>query len=66
MNTFTLIFLFALFVATATQLWLSVRQVHYVRNNRAMVPSAFADKVTLAEHQKAADYTVAKQHFGWI
>ena len=66
MNTFTLIFLFALFVTTATQVWLSIRQVRHVRKNRSWVPSAFADKVTLEEHQKAADYTVAKQHFGWI
>lgn len=66
MNTFTQIFLFALFIATATQLWLSLRQVRHVRGHRSTVPAAFADKVTFAEHQKAADYTVAKQRFGWI
>ena len=66
MTTFTLIFLLALFATTATQLWLSIRQVRHVRGHRSTVPSAFADKVTLAEHQKAADYTVAKQRFGWI
>ncbi len=66
MNTFTQIFLLALFAATATQLWLSLRQVRHVRAHRSTVPAAFTDKVTLAEHQKAADYTVAKQHFGWI
>lgn len=66
MNTFTPIFLLALFIATAIQLWLSLRQVRHVRGHRSTVPPAFADKVTLTEHQKAADYTVAKQYFGWI
>ena len=66
MNAFTAVFLFALFVATATQLWLSVRQVRHVREHRSRVPSAFAESVTLAEHQKAADYTISKQYFGWV
>lgn len=66
MNTFTLIFLLSLAISTATQLWLSIRQIRHVREHRPGVPAAFADRVTLTEHQKAADYTISKQYFGWI
>lgn len=66
MNLFSLIFLIALVLAAATQLWLSVRQVRHVLAHRSRVPAAFVDKVTLEEHRKAADYSVGKQHFGRI
>lgn len=66
MNLFSLIFLIALVLAAATQLWLSVRQVRHVLAHRSRVPAAFVDKVTLEEHRKAADYSVGKQRFGRI
>jgi STE24 endopeptidase len=34
--------------------------------NRATVPAAFAGKIDLDDHQKAADYTVTKTRFGRI
>ncbi|MET0049907.1 MAG: M48 family metallopeptidase [Candidatus Thiodiazotropha sp.] len=37
-----------------------LRHLHHVRINRGQVPEAFRDKVSLQEHQKAADYTQAK------
>ncbi|HET7773073.1 MAG TPA: M48 family peptidase, partial [Burkholderiaceae bacterium] len=46
-------------------LWLSRRQIAAVLAHRGTVPAAFADKVTLAAHQKAADYTVVNQRFGF-
>jgi STE24 endopeptidase len=66
MNLFSMIFLVALGLATATQLWLSLRQVRHVLAHRPRVPAAFAGKVTLEEHHKGADYSVAKQRFGRI
>jgi len=66
MQTFTLIFLVFLFASTLTQIWLSLRQKQSVQSHRSAVPDAFVDKVSLAEHQKAADYTLAKGKFGRI
>lgn len=66
MQTFTYLFLVFLFASTLVQLYLSLRQKQHVAAHRAAVPAAFADKVTLAEHQKAADYTLAKGGFGRI
>ena len=64
MQTFTWIFLLFLVASTLTQLYLSLRQRHYVAAHRAAVPAAFSDKISLAEHQKAADYTLAKAQLG--
>lgn len=66
MQTFTIIFLVFLFVSALVQLWLSLRQKQHVSGHRSAVPEAFSDKITLAEHQKAADYTLAKGAFGRI
>lgn len=66
MNTFTLIFLGFLAVSTALQFWLSFRQIKSVNNNRNAVPENFADKISLEDHQKAAEYTITKQRVGHI
>lgn len=42
-------------------LFLSHRQVAHVLAHRGSVPADFAEGVTLADHQKAADYTVARE-----
>ncbi|CCE22713.1 M48 family metallopeptidase [Methylotuvimicrobium alcaliphilum] len=66
MNTFTVIFLFALIVSYSIQFWLSMRQSDYVMKHRDAVPDAFKDKVSLEAHQKAADYTIDKGKLGRI
>ncbi len=66
MNTFTFIFLIALFVSTAVHYWLAQRQMAHVAQHRSAVPDAFKSKVPLAAHQKAADYTLAKSKLGNI
>lgn len=63
---FTLFFLFLLVAGLIAQLWLAQRHVRHVRAHRAQVPDAFAAKIELAAHQKAADYTVSKSHFGML
>ncbi len=60
MPVFTLVFIAALFVATATRLWLARRQLRHVRAHRDAVPRDFAEHIALDSHQKAADYTCAK------
>ena len=61
MNTFTVIFLIALALSFGTHYWLSKRQSRHVDLHRGKVPKAFNATVTLEEHQKAADYTLAKE-----
>ena len=46
---------------TVVSLALSLRQAAHVRRHRDAVPAAFTESVSLAEHRKAADYTVARE-----
>lgn len=64
MYTFTQLFLFMFFLSISLRIWLSWRQVAHIRQHRGQVPESFADKITLEEHQKAADYTATKTRFG--
>lgn len=64
--TTTLVFALALSVSLTLKFWLATRQIRHVATNRNVVPAAFAAKVTLYAHQKAADYTVTKVRFGLI
>lgn len=57
---FTALFLAALAVSLSLQLWLAQRQVRHVLAHRSAVPAHFVDRVGLAAHQKAADYTAAR------
>lgn len=66
MNSFTYLFLLFLALSSGIQFWLVKRQAHYVSTHRDAVPAAFADKVALVAHQKAADYTLAKGRLGEI
>lgn len=65
-QTFSWIFLLALVAGTLVELWLLRRQVAHVRRHREAVPPAFRGRVSLAEHQKAADYTVARAGLGFL
>ncbi|MEL6710401.1 MAG: M48 family metallopeptidase [Pseudomonadota bacterium] len=60
MATFTLIFCITLAAGTGLQLWLSWRQGRHVAAHQHQVPQAFAEHITLDQHQKAARYTLAK------
>lgn len=63
MQAHTVYTVFLLFFALSTvgQLYLSLRQSAAVRRHYGQVPTAFAATVRLDEHQRAADYTLAKQ-----
>lgn len=60
MDTLSILFIFALLLSLVIQLWLSNRQVNAVSQNRNAVPDAFSEQITTEQHQKAADYTLAK------
>ncbi len=66
MNEFTWIFLIALFLSLSVQWWLKLRQMAHVQRHRAQVPTAFADTIALAEHEKAAAYTLTKTRFALV
>ncbi len=63
---FTAAFVVALASSIALRLWLARRQVSYVRAHRDATPAAFASRIDVAAHRKAADYTVAKQGFSLV
>jgi len=57
---FTNFFIAALSLYTIIQLWLAQRHMQHVKSHRDNVPMAFADRIDITAHQKAADYTLAK------
>jgi STE24 endopeptidase len=63
MNSFTILFLFLIGLSLLTELWLANRHIRHVAANRQAVPEAFRNQITLEEHQKAADYTLAHTRF---
>ena len=62
----TLAFALALVAGLIVKFWLATRQIRHVARHRDAVPAAFAQSITLAAHQKAADYTIAKTRFGML
>ena len=53
-------FAFAVCVNVVVRLWLAGRQMRHVARHRAQVPAPFEGSVSLAAHQRAADYTLDK------
>jgi len=64
MNELTVIFLLFLVLGTGLQIWLTRRHKTYVQIHQHAVPDAFTEKISLTDHQKAANYTLAKISFG--
>jgi len=64
MHIFTWVFLIVLVLGTVLQWWLGRRQQQHVLQHRDTVPNAFQASIDLSAHQKAADYTVAKNQLG--
>ena len=65
-SALTLFFAAALVASMLIKFWLATRQMRHVADHRGAVPPAFAASITLAAHQKAADYTLAKGRFGLL
>lgn len=66
MHEFTWLFLAFLALGLALRSWLNVRQVRHVQAHRDAVPEAFRGAVSIEDHRKAADYTVAKSRLGRV
>jgi len=59
------------FIVAATawavlSLYLSARQAACVRQHRDAVPAAFVGSITIEEHRKAADYTLARERLARV
>ena len=50
----------ALLAGLGLQLWLAARQAGHIIAHQSAVPDAFRDQISLAQHQKAASYTLAR------
>jgi STE24 endopeptidase len=68
MNTmaWSVAFAAAMVASVLLKFWLTTRQMRHVAQHRTAVPSAFAEKIALEAHQKAADYTLVRGRFGLI
>ena len=62
----TLVFVTMVVLTLGVQMWLAGRQIRHVAQHRQQVPAAYAQTIALDEHQKAADYTVAKLRLGLL
>ncbi|MDE2273098.1 MAG: M48 family peptidase, partial [Gammaproteobacteria bacterium] len=66
MHALTVIFVIALVISAALRAWLTRRQLRHVHRHRGTVPAVFRASVGPEQHQKAADYTVAKCRFSLL
>ena len=64
MHPLLILFIVVSVATTGFELVLRVRQIAHVAGHRGAVPADFADTVSLAEHQRAADYERARQRHG--
>jgi len=64
--TLMVVFGAALVLSLGVKFWLASRQMRHVAQHRPGVPAPFAERITLAAHQKAADYTLAKSRLGLL
>ena len=63
---FTTLFCALLVLGLVIRTVLASRQIRHVARHRGTVPAAFSDTISVAAHQKAADYTITKTRFGLL
>ncbi|MCW5671048.1 MAG: M48 family metallopeptidase [Hydrogenophaga sp.] len=63
---FTAVFCALLLLGLLVRTVLASRQIRHVARHRHAVPAAFSDTISVAAHQKAADYTIAKARLGLL
>ncbi len=63
---FSALFVGALLLTILAKVWLARRHLSHIAAHRAAVPQVFHEKVDLAAHQKAADYTSAKTRLSML
>jgi len=57
-------FIAVLTLSTGIHLWLARRHINFVSQHKNKVPDAFKKNITLKDHQKAANYAIAKSELG--
>lgn len=57
-------FITVLTLSTSIHLWLARRHMQFVSNHKNKVPDAFKKNIPLKDHQKAANYAIAKSALG--
>ncbi len=62
----TALFIAAVALAAAAELWLAARQIAAAETHRDSIPAPFAGRLSAEDHRKAADYTVAKVRLGMV
>lgn len=65
-SAFTQLFIFFLVLTFVVRFWLSLRQIRHIKAHQEKVPEQFTGSISLAAHQKAAAYTIAKTQFGLV
>ena len=65
-SVLSILFAVVLLSSLLVKFWLATRQMRHVASHRDAVPSSFASTITLAAHQRAADYTLAKGRLGLL
>lgn len=63
-QSFALLFIAFLALSITLRVWLALRHISHIAAHRAAVPTEFSEKISLEEHQKAADYSIAKTRLG--
>lgn len=66
MDLLSEIFLGVVLAVFLLKAYLTLRQMNSIKQHRASVPNNFVTSITLTEHQKAADYNLAKLQLGII
>ncbi len=66
MHLFTAVFLSFVAASVLVRLWLGQRQINHIQAHYARVPDAFADRIDLADHHRAANYSCTKLRLGRI
>ena len=64
--SFTAVFATVLVLGLLVRFYLASRQIRHIAQHRQNVPAAFTHTISLASHQKAADYTITKARFGLL
>ncbi len=63
---FSILFVSFIILTLLVRFWLASRHIRHVLSHRSAVPAEFAEKIPLAAHQKAADYTIARTKYGLL
>jgi STE24 endopeptidase len=63
---FSVLFISFVIISLLVRFWLGSRHIRHILRHRQHVPPQFIEKIPLAAHQKAADYSIAKTKFGLL